>query len=145
MDALSLIDGLTSSKTSSIDLPAWKQKCYDAMNDDFNTPVLIAVLFEGVKFINLLKEGKAQVSETDLKILSETMNQFIFDVLGLESTTQLNASSDKLGGVVALLIQLRNEARANKDFATSDKIRDELANMGIQLMDGKEGTTFSII
>ncbi|NNC62599.1 MAG: cysteine--tRNA ligase [Eudoraea sp.] len=144
MDALSLIDGLTSSKTSSIDLPAWKQKCYDAMNDDFNTPVLIAVLFEGVKFINQIKEDKAQVSETDLKILSDTMNQFVFDVLGLESTTQLNASSDKLGGVVALLIQLRNEARANKDFATSDKIRDELAEMGIQLMDGKEGTTFSI-
>ncbi|NNK10299.1 MAG: cysteine--tRNA ligase [Flavobacteriaceae bacterium] len=145
MDALGLIDGLTASKSSSIDLAAWKQRCYDAMNDDFNTPVLIAVLFEGVKFINQIKEDKEQISETDLMLLSETMNVFVFEVLGLESPAQLNASSDKIGGVVSLLIQLRNEARANKDFATSDKIRDELAALGIQLMDGKEGTTFSII
>jgi len=68
----------------------------------------------------------------------------VFDVLGLESLQDTNANSDKLSGVVALLIQMRNEARANKDFATSDKIRDELAALGIQLKDSKEGTTFSL-
>jgi cysteinyl-tRNA synthetase len=72
------------------------------------------------------------------------MHDFVFDVLGLESQDQANTISDKLTGVVSLLIQMRNEARAGKDFATSDKIRDELAAMGIQLKDGKEGTTFSI-
>ena len=114
------------------------------MNDDFNTPVLIATLFEGVKYINLVNEGKEQLSKEDHALLTQTMYDFVFDVLGLESLQDTNANSDKLSGVVALLIQMRNEARANKDFATSDKIRDELATLGIQLKDSKEGTTFSL-
>ena len=114
------------------------------MNDDFNTPILIATLFEAVKYINLVKEGKERISAVDLELLTSTMQIFIFDVLGLESQEQLTTNSDKLSGVVSLLIQLRNEARAGKDFTTSDKIRDELAAMGIQLKDGTEGTTFSI-
>jgi cysteinyl-tRNA synthetase len=144
MDAIGLLDSLEAGKNSTLDVLQWRQRCYDAMNDDFNTPVLIAVLFEGVKYINLLREGKAEIGREDLHILSGTMREFVLDVLGLESQAQSNAISDKLSGVVSLLIQMRNEARASKDFATSDKIRDELASMGIQLMDGKEGTTFSI-
>jgi len=144
MDALGILDRLESSKSSSLDISAWRQRCYDAMNDDFNTPVLIAVLFEGVKYINQIKEGKERVSGADLEILSKTMRDFVFGILGLESIAQGNAISDKLSGAVGLLIQMRNEARASKDFATSDKIRDELAALGIQLMDGKEGTTFTI-
>ncbi len=144
MDALGIIESLEAGKTSDLDIHAWRQRCYDAMNDDFNSPVLIAVLFEGVRYINQLREGKAKISGEDLAILKETMNDFVFDVLGLESRTMDNAISDKLGGVVSLLIEMRNEARASKDFATSDKIRDELSALGIQLMDGKEGTTFSI-
>ncbi|WP_297763168.1 cysteine--tRNA ligase [uncultured Muriicola sp.] len=144
MEALKVLDGLEKSASSTIDIKAWQQRCYDAMNDDFNTPILIATLFEGVKYINLVKEGKEHISGYDHELLTKSMHNFVFEVLGLESQDQANTISDKLTGVVSLLIQMRNEARAGKDFATSDKIRDELAAMGIQLKDGKEGTTFSI-
>ncbi len=144
MEALRVMEGLEKSSSSTLDIKAWQQRCYDAMNDDFNTPILIATLFEAVKYINLIKEGKERISAVDLELLTSTMQVFVFDVLGLESQEQLTTNSDKLSGVVSLLIQLRNEARAGKDFATSDKIRDELAAMGIQLKDGTEGTTFSI-
>jgi cysteinyl-tRNA synthetase len=144
MDAMATIDSLKVSAQSSVDIEKWKKSCYDAMNDDFNTPVLIANLFEAVKYINQIKDGAVTISETDLKILKETMHGFIFDILGLETGTQSNSETDKLSGTVDVLIKLRQEARANKDFALSDKIRDELASLGIELKDGKEGTTFSI-
>ena len=143
MEAVSNIDKIEVSKESSIDIKAWKQKCYDAMNDDFNTPVLIANLFDAVKFVNLLKEKKATISSEDLKDFKATINAFVFDVLGLKNELKED-SSDKLSGVVAMLIEMRKDARDNKDWALSDKIRDELAALGIQLKDGKEGTTFSI-
>jgi cysteinyl-tRNA synthetase len=144
MEAISGLDGLNTGKTSDFSVKDWRQKCYDAMNDDFNTPILIATLFEGVKHINLINEGKEQLSVDDKKILIETMNSFVFDVLGLENKNDSGQDTEKLSGVVELLIQLRNEARANKDFGTSDKIRDQLAALGIQLKDSKEGTTFSV-
>jgi cysteinyl-tRNA synthetase len=125
-------------------LEEWKQKGYDAMNDDFNTPMLTANLFEAVKRINLIKEGKETITEKDKELLIESMHNFVFDILGLENQNSALLNSDKLSSVVGLLIQLRNEARANKDFSTSDKIRDQLAGMGIQLNDGKDGTTFSL-
>jgi cysteinyl-tRNA synthetase len=143
MEAVNSIDKIEVSAASSIDIQAWKQKCYDAMNDDFNTPVLIANLFDAVKFVNLLTEKKATISTEDLKELKDTMDAFVFDVLGLKNELQ-DDSSDKLSGVVEMLIGMRKDARDNKDWALSDKIRDELAVLGIQLKDGKEGTTFSL-
>ncbi len=143
MDAVNLMESLKASETSSIDVNAWKQKCYDAMNDDFNSPILIAHLFEAAKYINQVKEGTESLNDKDLKILKETINAFVFDVLGLENVTKKDSGSDKLTGAVDVLIKLRQEARANKDFALSDKIRDELASVGIQLKDGKDGTTFT--
>ena len=111
--------------------------------DDFNTPILIAHLFEGVKFINQIKEDKESITIEDLLILSTTMNVFVFDVLGLLNDVKEN-SSDKIDGVVTLLIKLRKEARENKDWVLSDQIRDELLILGIQLKDGREGTTYSM-
>ncbi|CAL2094762.1 Cysteine--tRNA ligase [Tenacibaculum sp. 190524A05c] len=143
MEALSILKELKTAKESSIDVQAWKQKCYDAMNDDFNTPILIANLFEAVKFINQVKDNKGTVSESDAELLSATLNSFVYDILGLVNDSK-EQSSDKLGGVVELLIKLRKEARDNKDWALSDQIRDELAALGIQLKDGREGTTFSV-
>ena len=113
------------------------------MNDDFNTPVLIANLFEAVKFVNLLIEKRASITQSDLKEFITTMNTFVFEVLGLVNYVQPN-SSDKLSGVVKLLIDMRKEARDKRDWALSDKIRDELVELGIHLKDGKEGTTFSV-
>lgn len=145
MDAYRLVELLPVSGASTVPVSEWKQRCYDAMNDDFNSPVLIATLFEAVKFINSIKEGDEKISEADQDDLKSTMKAFIFDVLGLmdEAVVDSNFSS-KLSGTVELLIKLRAEARDNKDFATSDKIRDQLLELGIQLKDGKEGTTFSV-
>ena len=144
MDSIKLIDSLSVSATSSFDVNSWKQKCYDAMNDDFNTPILIANLFDASKFINQVNERKATITKDDLITLKTTINNFVFEVLGLTNLSDsLGEGEEKLSGAVELLIKLRQEARENKDFALSDKIRDELAAVGIQLQDGKEGTTFT--
>ncbi|WP_157207781.1 cysteine--tRNA ligase [Mariniflexile maritimum] len=145
MDAINLLDGLKASETSSVDINTWKQKCYDAMNDDFNSPILIANLFEAAKYINQVKEGSETLTKEDAALLKTTLHAFLFDVLGLENVTKKESGQDKLSGAVNVLIKLRQEARANKDFAMSDKIRDELAEAGILLKDGKEGTTFSLL
>ncbi len=131
------------SALSLFDVIQWKTKCYDAMNDDFNTPVLIAHLFDAVKFINQIKDDKSSITKNDLEILSKTLHSFIFDVLGLVNDSQ-EQTSDKLIGVVEMLIKMRKEARENKEWALSDKIRDELATLGIQLKDGKEGTSYTV-
>ncbi len=145
MDAYRNLEEVATSEKSSIDVESWRKACYDAMNDDFNSPILIANLFETVKFVNLLKDGKETITEKDLVLLKQTLHDFLFDVLGLEDTVSENSQDgEKLTAAVELLIQLRNTARANKDFAMSDKIRDELASKGIQLKDGKDGTTFSL-
>jgi cysteinyl-tRNA synthetase len=143
MDAVGLLNSLKTESTSSIDILKWKQSCYDAMNDDFNTPILIANLFEGAKYINQIKDGKATITKEDLELLKSTLHVFIYEVLGIENSDSANNNSDKLSGAVELLIRMRKEARANKDFALSDKIRDDLAEVGIQLNDSREGTTFS--
>lgn len=144
MDAVNVLDDLQASDTSTFDISEWKDKCYEAMNDDFNTPIVIANLFEAVKFINQIKEGNASITSDDLDTLKQTINAFVFDILGLVNVTKADTSTDKLSSAVELLIRLRQEARANKDFAMSDKIRNELAAVGIQLNDGKDGTTFSL-
>jgi cysteinyl-tRNA synthetase len=144
MDGLELIKELKPNAVSSIDIATWKQNCYEAMNDDFNTPILIANLFEGIKYVNLVNDGKETLTATDISILGETLKNFTFDVLGVKDEKAVSNQTDKLEGVVELLINMRLEARANKDFALSDQIRDQLLALGIQLKDGKEGTTFSI-
>ena len=144
MDALDNLKEIQPSATSSIDIAAWKQLCYDAMNDDFNSPILIAQLFEAVRYINLLKDGKETITAQDIDTLSKSLNAFIFDILGLKNEIAAEGSNDKLESVVNMLIAMRNEARANKDFALSDQIRNKLTDLGIELKDSKEGTTFSL-
>nr|WP_299070269.1 cysteine--tRNA ligase [uncultured Allomuricauda sp.] len=144
MDGINGIEKISIGATSDFDIRAWQQKCYEAMNDDFNTPILIANLFEAIKHINLIKEGKESITQEDKALLQKTMSNFVHDILGLENQSNTKDDSNALNGVMDLLIELRNEARANKDFATSDKIRDELTALGIQLKDGKDGTTFSV-
>lgn len=144
IEAYKLIPSLQPNATSSLDITSWKQSCYDAMNDDFNTPILIAQLFEGARFINLVNDGAAALTSEDIKLLSDTLSDFIFTVLGLNNTSSAGTNgTEKLKGVVEMLIEMRNEARANKNFALSDEIRDKLQELGIIIKDGKEGTTFS--
>tara|TARA_B100001059_G_C17833527_1_gene586384 strand:- start:3443 stop:4924 length:1482 start_codon:yes stop_codon:yes gene_type:complete len=144
LDALSSLKNLKPSKSSDdFNICDWKQRCYDAMNDDFNTPILIAELFNAVKFINQIKEGKNSLSPTDLTLLQTTMHDFIFDVLGLKLEVTKNFDK-KLSDAVEILINLRNQARLEKNFLLSDEIRDKLANIGINLKDGVGNTTFTL-
>jgi cysteinyl-tRNA synthetase len=143
MEAINSLKSVSFGNSSTFDVKDWKQKCYNAMNDDFNTPILIAYLFEGVKVINQIKEGKASLTSEDLETLKTTMNDFTFDVLGLMNEAAQN-NSGKIDGVVSLLIKLRKEARENRDWALSDQIRDELLAMGIQLKDGRDGTSYTM-
>ena len=143
MEAIVLLDKIKAGKTSTFDVKKWKTDCYAAMNDDFNTPILIAHLFEAVKIINQIALNKASLTADDLLALKFTLNAFVFDVLGLVKE-KLKDNTEKINGVVELLIKLRKEARDNKNWALSDQIRDELIALGIQLKDGIEGTTFSI-
>jgi cysteinyl-tRNA synthetase len=144
MDSLAILDTLTAGNQSDFDVEAWKKLCYEAMNDDFNTPILIAHLFEAAKQIQLMKDGKIQLNETDFNLFKTTLNAFVFDVLGLTASQQSNQSGH-IDGALQLLIELRKKARDNKDFAMSDHIRDELAKAGIQLNDGKDGTSYNLI
>ena len=145
MEAYKMISELQPSENSSFDVSKWRQSCYDAMNDDFNSPILIAQLFEATKAINAAKEGSVSLTKTDIEVLQKTMHDFIFEVLGLQDNSALSTNNgSQLADSVEILIGLRNQARANKDFATSDLIRDQLKEAGIQLKDGKDGTTFSL-
>ena len=140
MDALSSLSKLEVKKESSIDVQALINSFYTAMNDDFNAPILVANLFEAVKFINSVKDNKATISQEDLALLQKEMNGFIVDVLGI-SPMQVSGD-DKLTPVMDLVLDLRQEARTNKDWTTSDKIRDGLAAAGIVVKDSKEGSSW---
>ena len=144
MEAVTSLSKIEATEVvNDFDVIKWKSNCYAAMNDDFNTPILIAELFSAVKYINQIKDNKASINNSSLAVLTETMQQFVFDILGLKTAVS-NDQNHKLGETIELLIKMRNEARAQKDFALSDKIRDELIGIGIQLKDGKDGTTFLI-
>jgi len=142
MEALKILNSITPNdeKQSGFSLEDWKTKCYDALTDDFNSPVLIAHLFEAVKFIFALKDEKETISAKDLEDLKSTLNAFVFDVLGLQNIEENN--NEKLDQTLQVLIELRNQARKSKNFDLSDQIRDKLLAEGIELKDGKEGTTY---
>ena len=144
MEGINLLHTIDSGITSTIDVEGWKKKCYEAMNDDFNTPILIANLFDAVKYINLLNDQRETLTAADLHTLKSTIHHFLFDVLGIKNEKTTNDFSEKLSGVVDMLIGMRNKARANKNWGLSDEIRDKLLALGIQLKDGKEVTTFSL-
>ena len=146
MESIRILETLNpSSNTSDFNVESWKENCYNAMNDDFNSPILIAELFSVVKFINQVKDGSSTVSKKDLEIIMNTVNVFVFEILGLQNVNEAeNQYKEKLEETLELLIKMRSDARANKDFELSDKIRIELDEIGIQLKDSKGGTTFKI-
>ena len=146
-EGMQTLKQLTSSEaTSGFDFNAWKTKCYAAMNDDFNSPILIAQLFDAVRFINAVKNETATISTDDQDKLSLKMHEFVEDIMGimLDGSENQSAVNTALKGTVSILIDIRKTARDNKDFATSDRIRDELLALGVQLKDGKDGTEFSL-
>ena len=144
MEAMKLVSsfGFLTSDSSTFDISAWKEKCYAALNDDFNSPILISHLFEAVNFIFKLKDGKETITEADLKELQHIMSGFVYEVLGLQNIEE--NTNEKLDQTLQVLIELRNQARKSKNFELSDQIRDRLLAEGIELKDGRDGTTYSL-
>ena len=144
MESLKILNNLSSnnqqSAISDFNLKSWKEKCYEALTDDFNSPILISHLFEAVSFIFKLKDGKETINSEDLTDLKTLMNAFVFDVLGLQNIEENNNA--KLDQTLQVLIELRNQARKAKNFELSDQIRDKLLEQGIELKDGREGTSY---
>jgi cysteinyl-tRNA synthetase len=137
MTAIGLLDGLKVSSTTGVEIEPLIQRCYAAMNDDFNSPVLIAELFEAARIINSVNDGKLQIDAANLQLLKNMIQLFVFDILGLKDE---QAANDDLPKILNFIVDLRSEAKSNHDYATSDKIRDGLQKIGFQLKDSKEGT-----
>ena len=113
------------------------------MNDDFNTPILIANIFDAVKFINKVNQEKGNISKEDWEVLFRSINSFVFDVMGLQKSKRNNENS-KINDVIDVLLELRNDARKNKNYELSDKIRDMLKNKGISINDSDKDSSFTI-
>jgi len=146
IDAIIFLENFKSfsEKTTDFDVKKWVKGCYDAMNDDFNTPILIANIFEAVKFINKINAGIERISKKDHQILLNTINSFVFDVMGLTKPNITDKQNDNLDDVINILLALRNDARKNKDYELSDKIRDMLMDKGISINDSDKNSSFSI-
>lgn len=129
-----------SKNSMFFNVDTWIDKCYDALNDDFNSPILISHLFEAANGIFKLKSTDLKITHEDQKRLHEKMKSFIFDVLGLQTIEENN--NEKLDQTLKVLIELRNQARKSKNFELSDQIRDKLLAEGIELKDGRDGTSY---
>ena len=125
---------------------AFRQRCYEAMNDDLQTPLVISYLFEACHLINTLLDHKAEICADCLKELGDAMKLFAFDLLGLKNEKGDNniAREEAYGKVVDMVLDLRAKAKADKDWATSDKIRDALAAAGFEVKDTKDGVTWKL-
>ncbi len=141
MNAVKLIEGLKTSAQSTSDIAQLSANVYAAMNDDFNTPIALSHLFEGVRIINSVNDGKETLTEADKATLQKLMFDFVFDILGLKE--EQAANSDKVDGLMQMILQQRVDAKARKDYAASDLIRDRLKELGFEIKDGKEGTTYT--
>lgn len=141
MTAGETLQKLPVNTESSVDIKNLRENCYKAMNDDFNSPILIAQLFDAVRIINSVNDGKEKINQEDLNLLKSIYKSFVFDVLGLKNDRSDSEDKNELtADLMDIIINLRLEAKKNKDFTTSDKIRDELKNLKVVLKDTKDGT-----
>ncbi len=142
MNAFALAPNLKASANGEIEIEPLQQRCYDAMNDDFNSPVLIAELFEVCRIVNSVHDQKLKIDQHNLGLLQQLLQDFVVEVLGLKDES---AGSEELPKVLDFVINLRSEAKSNQDYATSDKIRQGMQQIGYQLKDSKEGTSWTKI
>jgi len=143
INAMVTLQKLTPSENSTYDVNDLESKCYAAMDDDFNTPILIAHLFDAVRIINLIKDGKENLSNKDLVKLKKVFNTFVTDILGL-SHIKVNFGNDLTNEVMELVLRLRENAKSTKDFTTADLIREELKKMNIEVKDGRDGSIWEL-
>ena len=143
MNAMETLSNILASDTSTYDINTLQEKCYTAMNDDFNTPILIAHLFDGVRIINSIKDGKGSLNTCDLEQLKIIFKTFVTDILGFISHKK-SSGNDLTNEVMELVLQLRGNAKKSKDFDTADLIRNELDKVGVQIKDGREGSSWEM-
>ena len=129
--------------SSTYDVSGLEKKCYESINDDFNTPIVIAHLFDGVRIINSVKDGKESLSSSDLDKLKSIFNTFVRGILGLVSGEE-NNGNDLTNEVMEIVLKLRGNAKNNKDFDTADLIREELDKIDIQVKDGRDGSSWEL-
>ena len=141
MTAIETLNKLSGSKSSTYNVKELEDNCYAAMDDDFNTPILIAHLFDGVRIINSVKDGKESLSSSDLDKLKNLFNTFVLDILGLISAKE-NSGNDLTNEVMELVLKLRGNAKSTKDFTTADLIREELNKLNIQVKDSRDGSNW---
>ena len=144
MEGYSTLNYLKADTLSNENIIELQLKCYAAMNDDFNTSVLIAHLFDALKIINLANDKKTKLTQDDIDLLKTIYQDFVFDVLGLKNEKTDSKTSQALSKVMELIIDIRAKVKADKNFELSDKIRDKLTDAGIQIKDTKEGTAWKI-
>lgn len=144
MKAIALLEKLPVSPSASVDIAALEKNCCAAMNDDLNSPILIAHLFEGVRLINLIGDGKETITEEGLDRLKNLFRVYLFDILGLKPEESSAAGSETVRQLVDLTLEVRSRAKNNKDWTTSDFIRDELGKIGIVVKDRKDGTEWEM-
>ncbi|TNF44302.1 MAG: hypothetical protein EP310_03380, partial [Bacteroidetes bacterium] len=145
MNAVKTLEEISVSEKSTVDISTLKEKCFEALDDDLNSPIAIAHLFDGVRMINSVKAGTETISAKDLAELKSFYHSVVFDILGLKQEQEMDSANNEiLSGAVELLIKLRSEAKANKDWATSDKIRNELNAIGIEMKDTKDGVEWKV-
>lgn len=140
--AIKTLDTLQASESSNVDVFQYRRLCYEALNDDFNSPMVIAHLFDAVRIINSANDKKENLTVADIAELKDVFNTFIFQVLGLEDETSGN-QAELIDGLVNMVLELRVQAKANKDYAASDRLRDALNAFGITVKDSKDGSTWS--
>jgi len=138
------LDALPVSEQSTIDVTSWVKNCYDALNDDLNTPVMIAHLFDMARLINLVKESRESINAADLDILKRQMHLFLEDILGIKMEQAESGESELLPKVIQLVLDIRQEAKKNRNFELSDQIRNQLGGIGITVKDRKDGADWEI-
>ena len=144
LSGMKALDKIKPSEKSSFNVADFRNRCYNALNDDLNSPILLAELFEGVKLINSCVVEKEGLTASDIATMKEMYNAFVFEILGLKDEKNGNENTNLVAGLVDFLIDLRKKAKANKDFATSDQIRNHLGDLGVEVKDTKEGMEWSL-
>ena len=143
MEAYKTLGRLQAAKESAADVSKYRSLCYDAMNDDFNTPIVLSHLFDAARIINQANDGKLKLSQADIDELKGVFDTFLFEVMGMRDETASDNTA-LIDGLMHIILDIRATAKANKDWATSDKIRDALKEAGVTVKDGKDGATWQI-
>ena len=145
MEAYGHLRKLQPAEASTVEVKGLREKCYEAMNDDLNSPIVISHLFDAARVINSVKDGKASLSAEDLNELRNVFQLFLFDILGMKDEASAGEGNyEAFGKAMDLLLSIRQQAKTNKDWATSDKIRNELTAMGFTIKDTKDGAEWKL-